>query len=391
MAGIYIHIPFCKRKCLYCDFFSTMQHERIEEYINALIREIHIRKNETDEPIRTIYLGGGTPSLLCCKDIERIIKTIDTSQTKEITIEINPGDATPEYIRQLRQMGINRLSIGIQSFQNQLLKKIGRRHNAQQAIQTIQIAQECGFENISIDLMYALPEQTMELWQKDINIALQLNVQHISSYGLIYEENTPLTRLAKERLIVPIDEDTENHMYDYLCQRLTQNGFIHYEISNFALPGCQAVHNSNYWNFTPYIGIGAGAHSYIHTNKETSNIYTRIANIENIDRYIYDVMAYNLHNNIKTWQKNEILTLKDMYNEYVMLSLRTNIGISISELTKKYHLIVPSKKEIQYKKDIIQHFVDKKLLSRTSDNYIVATQKGKHILNQIIQALMIDE
>ena len=263
MAGLYIHIPFCKKRCLYCDFFSTTQLEKRAEYVQALIREWEERKDEAGEPIRTIYIGGGTPSTLSIESMIAINHTIHSYQIAEYTIEVNPGDVTKEYLKGLRSLGVNRLSMGVQSFQDELLQLIGRRHNAQQAIEAVKIAQEAGFENISIDLMYALPTQTMDHWRADIETALSLGVQHISSYGLMYEEGTVLTKMLENGQIEAIDEDTENAMYDYLCARLKEAGLVHYEVSNFALPDFEAQHNSRYWDHTPYIGIGAGAHSLV--------------------------------------------------------------------------------------------------------------------------------
>ena len=263
MAGLYVHIPFCKKRCLYCGFFSTTLLSRRKEYMDALLKEIETRRNEASEPIRTIYIGGGTPSTLEPTDIQAILRTIGIGQAEEVSMEMNPGDMNEQYLHQIKQAGVNRLSIGIQSFQDSLLQVLGRRHTAKQAIDAVHLAQQAGFDNISVDLMYALPGQTLELWQSDIEIALQLGIQHISTYGLMYEEGTALTKMVETGEIEAIDEDTENAMYDYLCQRLKEAGFEHYEVSNFALPGYESKHNSSYWDGTQYIGVGAGAHSYI--------------------------------------------------------------------------------------------------------------------------------
>lgn len=362
MAGLYVHIPFCQRRCLYCDFFSTTRLERREAYIQAVLTEIAERKNEASEPIRTIYLGGGTPSTLDAADIARIIEAVGTNEAEEITMELNPGDATPETMHALRKANINRLSIGIQSFQDDLLAFIGRRHNAQQAIEAVRMAQEAGFDNISIDLMYALPTQTMRQWQADLQTALSLHVQHISTYGLMYEQGTPLTRQRDEGLLTPIDEDTENAMYDFLCDLLAHEGWTHYEVSNFALPGYEAKHNSAYWDGTPYIGIGAGAHSYIGR--------VRSWNPEDLDAYIHGILAHNL------LRESETLTERDLYNEYIMLGLRTAKGISTTRLKAEYN-------------ETILDFARDNLLTFTGDERIVATRKGLHILNRIIEDLMI--
>ena len=358
MAGLYIHIPFCKKRCAYCDFFSTTLLERREEYVSALVQEIRQRKDEAGESIRTIYIGGGTPSTLDADDIRRLIQAIGTADAEEITMELNPGDASLPYLQAIRSIGINRLSIGIQSFQDGLLRLIGRRHDAKQAADTVRMAKEAGFDNISIDLMYALPTQTMNLWKADIETALELNIQHISCYGLMYEEGTAITRMAESGAITPIDEETENTMYDYLCARLQQAGFVHYEVSNFALPGYEAKHNSSYWDGTPYIGIGSGAHSYIPP--------VRSWNAEDIDAYLRSTAV----------RESETLTDEDRYNERIMLGLRTNRGI-------------PEAFPNQSRKQTVDGYIQKGLLRLTDDHRLVATQNGIHILNRIIEDLMI--
>ncbi len=355
MAGLYVHIPFCKKRCLYCDFFSTTLLERREEYVETLLKEIAARKHEAGE-IGTIYLGGGTPSTMPAEDIQRILEAIGTEHATEITMEINPGDATQPYLQAIRKTGINRLSIGIQSFQDRLLTLIGRRHTAQQALTAVRMAEEAGFDNLSIDLMYALPTQTMEEWKADIETAIGLNVQHISSYGLMYEEGTALTRQLEAGQLEAIDEETENAMYDYLCARLKAAGWVHYEVSNFALPGYEAQHNSNYWNGTPYVGVGAGAHSYI--GKERS------WNPDDLETYIQG--SYT--------RESEILSETDLYNEGIMLGLRTSRGIT-GPFSVQHRSIIESK----LKNGLLQE----------KDGRIVATQKGLHILNRIIEDLMI--
>lgn len=352
MAGIYVHIPFCKKRCLYCDFFSTTLLERRKAYVDALLCEIAARKEEAGA-IRTIYLGGGTPSTLDAEDIQRILRSIGTEQATEITMELNPGDATETYLKQIRVAGINRLSIGTQSFQDELLTLIGRRHTAAQALTAVSMAQQAGFDNLSIDLMYALPTQTMEQWKADIETALRLNVQHISSYGLMYEEGTALTRQMESGQLQAIDEDTENAMYDYLCERLQEAGFVHYEVSNFALPGYEAQHNSNYWNGTPYVGIGAGAHNYIGVERSW--------NPGDLETYIRGDFQ----------RTSETLTERDCYNERIMLGLRTAKGVAKQDIRAD-----------------ISKYVEAGLLHE-KEGRIVATQKGIHILNRIIEDLMI--
>lgn len=364
MAGIYVHIPFCKNRCAYCDFFSTTLLHQREEYVEALLKEIAKRKDEASEPIRTIYIGGGTPSTLEPCDIARIIETIDAPDAEEITMEVNPGDVTPAYLKAIKEEGVNRLSIGIQSFQDQLLALIGRRHNAEQALTAVRDAQKAGLNNISIDLMYALPTQTMAQWEADIETAIHLGVQHISSYGLMYEEGTALTQRVKKGELEVIDEDSENAMYDMLCERLKKAGYVHYEVSNFAIPGYESQHNSNYWNGTPYVGVGAGAHSYIGV--------VRSWNPDDLNTYIRNI------GNGTLVRECETLTDKDLYNEQIMLGLRTSRGID-EAISRQY----------RGKYETILSYTRANMLTRTSEGRIVATQKGLHILNRIIEDLMI--
>ena len=245
MAGIYIHIPFCKSRCKYCDFFSTTHLEKRAQYVAALLEEWRMRAHEVNGPIHTIYIGGGTPSMLDDSSLQMIIEAIrresslnstgiseplpgNEAKLQEITMEANPGDITLERAQAWRKMGINRLSIGVQSLDDELLQLIGRRHTAEQARKAVAAAQAAGFDNISIDLMYALPSQTMDQWQKDVAEALQMGVQHISTYGLIYEEGTVLMTLLDHGVIEAVDEDTEMQMYDYLVEQLAANNFEHY-------------------------------------------------------------------------------------------------------------------------------------------------------------------
>ncbi len=375
MAGLYVHIPFCKRRCLYCDFFSTTLLERREEYVQAVLQEINNRREEAGEPIRTIYIGGGTPSMLTAEQIRTILAAIGTKDAKEITMETNPGDLTSEYLHAIRRAGINRLSIGIQSFKDELLQLIGRRHTATQAINAVHMAQKAGFDNISIDLMYALPTQTMTLWEEDIESALRMNIQHISCYGLMYEDGTALSHMRDTGDIEPIDEDTENKMYDVLCCRLKQAGFTHYEVSNFALPGYEAKHNSSYWNGTPYVGIGAGAHSYVGR--------TRSWNPNDIDAYINGIKQSNLV------RESEQLSDTDLYNEHIMLGLRTCQGIYVDKTPiKPRQNPDPLTSGLRDDNGTIARLCGEGLLRLTEDRRIVATQKGLHVLNSIITELM---
>ena len=368
MYSLYLHIPFCKSRCAYCDFFSTTLLSRREAYVDALCQEATRRLSPltTNHPISTIYFGGGTPSLLSPDRIARVLQTINATQAIEVTLEANPGDLTPDYLRAIREAGVNRLSIGIQSFDDEVLRLIGRRHTAAQAKAAVKAAQAAGFDNISIDLIYGIPSQLSTLnspllaWQDQIRQALQLGVQHISTYCLSYEEGTRMTRMLEQGEITEVDEDTENAMYDLLVSQLKEAGFEHYEVSNFALPGYCSRHNSSYWNRTPYIGLGAGAHSY-------DGARTRSWNPDNLEEYI---RAMERGEDAATY---ETLTDTDLYNERIMLGLRTAEGIALSEL---------------HNPALAQPFIERGLLRRTPDNRLVATLQGIHILNRIIEDLM---
>ena len=345
-----------------------MLHLR-EEYAEALRAELELRKDYLQgEKISTIYFGGGTPSLLHSSQIELILQKIrglfEVEDKAEITIEANPGDLNREHLQKLRETGVNRLSIGIQSFDNKNLRLLGRRHTAEEAKEAVRTAQEAGFDNISIDLIYGIPEQTVEQWEEELRQALQLNVQHISTYCLSYEEGTKMTMMLKKGEIDEVDDETENEMYDVLVNTLKENGFAHYEVSNFAKQDCYSRHNSSYWNGIAYLGVGAGAHSY--------DGKTRQWNISEAEEYIRQVKAQNLQHEI------EVLTEQDKYNEQIMLSLRTAGGIDLQKLTEQQRA---------YCMEQAATFVANKQL-RLTENRIVATMKGINILNMIIEHLM---
>ncbi len=369
MSGIYIHIPFCKSRCKYCDFYSNTNLQFRDDYVAALICEINDRKHYlTDNHINTIYLGGGTPSLLPVDSILLILNNIkesfDLANDVEITLEANPGDLTEEYLRQLKAIGINRLTIGIQSFDNSMLSLIGRRHTAEQAVEAVKNAREAGFNNISIDLIYGLPGQTLEAWQKQLNTALTLDIQHISTYCLSYEEGTPLTKMLEAKEIEAIDDLTENQMYEILVNTLKNNGFVQYEVSNFSKSGMHSRHNSAYWDGTEYLGIGAAAHSY--------NGVSRQWNKSDIIEYIRTAKEHCIQ------PETEILTEQDKYNECVMLSLRTTKGINLNELTEK---------DKTYCLHQAKPFIQSRLLV-LEDNRLTASLGGINILNYITEHLM---
>ena len=323
MAGIYIHIPFCKRRCIYCDFYSTTHNEMQEAYIQAVCQELDMRKDYLKgEIIETIYLGGGTPSQLGHDSLHlllnHIYKEYPVSSEAEITIEANPDDLHEDYIRMLRSLPFNRISMGIQTFHEPLLQKLQRRHTAKQAVEAFTNCRRAGFNNISIDLMYGLPGETTEIWERDLNQAIHLRPEHISAYHLIYEEGTPLWKLREQKAVQEVDESTSVLFFRMLMERLQEAGYEHYEISNFALPQKESRHNSSYWKGKNYLGCGAAAHSY--------NGLSRQWNISSLEQYIKGIQS-----NAPCFEKEE-LDLYTRYNDYIITRLRTHWGISLTEL-----------------------------------------------------------
>lgn len=328
MAGLYIHIPFCESKCIYCDFYSMANNNHlIDKYINTLLVEAVLRKNELNsETLTTVYLGGGTPSLLSITQLSKLVnglkKVFDFSDVEEFTIEVNPDDVTADYIHQAKSHGINRVSMGVQSFSDEDLRFINRRHTAMQATDAIHIIKKAGIDNISIDLIYGIPGQNIEIWKNNVDTAISLSVQHISAYTLMYEEGTRLSVMRSLGKITEVDDDVVAAMYDYLVAQLKSNGYTHYEISNFALPGFHSRHNSSYWNLTPYLGLGVAAHSFDGT--------VRRYNPSNLKMYLDALGEGNLCVEV------EKITKAEKYDEYVMLRLRTADGIDADELMHRF-------------------------------------------------------
>ena len=323
MAGIYLHIPFCKRRCLYCDFYSTTRDEMKHRYTAALCKELELRKSYIDgEPIETIYWGGGTPSQLSREDFEQVFETIHhtykVSPDAEITIEANPDDFNDEYVSMLRTLPFNRLSMGIQTFNNESLSLLHRRHTAQQAIEAFSRCRDAGFNNISIDLMYGLPNETEHTWANDLEQAIEMRPEHISAYHLIYEEGTPLWKLREQHRVEEADEDLSVRLFTMLIHRLKEAGYQHYEISNFSLPGLHSRHNSSYWVGKKYLGCGASAHSF--------DGHSRQWNVASIDRYIDATENGTLDFEI------EELDQATRYNDFVITAIRTCWGMSLDKL-----------------------------------------------------------
>jgi len=366
--GIYVHIPFCKKKCDYCDFISySNKDSKIEEYIEAVKKEIELQKIKSE--ITTIYIGGGTPSYIESKYIEEIIAEImkkNVSEKAEITIEVNPGTVTLEKLKDYKEAGINRISIGLQSVQNELLKQIGRIHDFEQFLKTYKMARKVGFTNINIDLMLGIPNQRIKDLKESLESVIQLQPQHISVYSLIVEDGTPIAnKIEKGELELP-EEDLERNMYWYVKNTLELNGYKHYEISNFAKEGYQSKHNLNCWNQQEYIGIGIAAHSY--------RDIVRYSNTEQLGEYIRNVQKENLERNriIHEIQKEE-----DTKKEYMILGLRQIDGIQIKKFKEKF-----GENPIYLFRNELKKLVEEQLIIVDDDN-IKLTNKGIDLANLV--------
>ena len=373
MAGIYIHIPFCKQRCTYCDFYTQVAPHLIPDLVDAIVKELHLRKDYLkNAAIETIYFGGGTPSVLSFSQFDSIFRAInelfEVNEDAEITFEANPDDLTPEFLSSISPLPFNRVSIGIQSFDDEDLKRVNRRHSGLQAINAVKACQAHGFENISVDLIYGLPSQSLEAWNKQLDTAFKLNVQHISVYGLTYEEGTRLWKQREIGKVNVVADDEMISMYEVLLAKMKENGFEAYEISNFSLPGYRSRHNSAYWQINPYLGIGPSAHSFDGTSRQW--------NISSNKKFI------NALNTGENFFEKEELSQNDRYNDYVMVSLRTTEGISLKYIEENFganfvnYCIMNAEKFIQSNK------------LKFDNNKIYLSYKGIQISNMIISELM---
>ena len=374
MAGIYLHIPFCKQKCAYCDFFSVANTKLKDDFVKAICKEIVQRKDYLGNKIvQTIYFGGGTPSMLSAKEIEAILETIHKNYkvdlNNEISLEANPDDLDSDYLRDIIKVGINRLSIGVQSFHDKDLQVMKRKHNKEQARRSIINAQEIGFKNISVDLIYGLPELTLKKWEENINEILRLNIQHISAYHLTIELKTGFYKLHKNKKIKLPSEDESLDQFKMLIEKTAENGFLHYEISNFAKDGSISLHNTNYWMDVKYLGLGPSAHSY--------NLTSRQWNISNLQVYSDRILKG------QSVIEMEKLSINEKYNEFVITSLRTMWGLNTKKLKSAYgnnferHFLDKSKA-----------LIEKNLIVKSGNNFIL-TKKGMFISDSLMEYFMI--
>ena len=376
MAGIYLHVPFCKTRCAYCDFFSTTLEELKPLYVEAVGKEIKMRQDYLKgEAIQTIYMGGGTPSQLSEEDFRLLFRfinqTFDLEACQEITLEANPDDLTDDYVRMLRTLPFNRISMGIQTFNKNTLRLIGRRHTATQAIEAVKRCQQHGFRNISIDLIYGLPNETTDQWHNDLQTAFSLGVQHISAYHLTYETGTRLWQMLQKKEVADVSEETSIALFRMLCDEMQAAGFEHYEISNFALPDYRSRHNSAYWHEIPYLGLGPGAHSF--------NGESREWNIASLPHYIEA-----LEKGERDYEQ-ETLDKPTRYNEFIMTRLRTCEGFSTNLLQERfgqdYH---------DYCLRMASPSIQKGMLIHEGDN-LRLSREGIFISDDIISNLMMVE
>lgn len=373
MAGIYLHVPFCKTRCNYCDFYSTTRDEVRERYIRALCRELELRNNYLEnEPVETIYFGGGTPSQLSHSDFEKIFTTLnkeyDIQNCGEITIEANPDDLTPEYINKLTTLPFNRISIGMQTFNDKLLRLLNRRHTANQAIRAVEECRKAGFRNISIDLMYGLPGETLKDWVADLETAISLNPEHISAYHLIYEEGTPLYKMLQKQQITEVNEELSVSFFSLMIERLTQAGYQHYEISNFCKPDMYSRHNSSYWTGKKYLGCGPSAHSF--------NGESRQWNVSSLEQYLEGIEC-----GVPCFEVEPLDTVT-RYNDFVITSLRTMWGLPLAHLKEEF-----GEELLQYCLGNAKNYLESGKLE-IKDNTLFLTKEGIFISDGIMSDLL---
>ncbi len=336
MAGLYLHIPFCKQRCIYCDFYFVTSQKHVDEFVEKLVKEIVYWGTffSPKQTLDTIYFGGGTPSLLPVEAIEKILRAIDfyfdTTGTKERSFELNPDDVDDVYLKALRNTGIDRLSIGIQSFFNEDLKWMNRAHSAEEANRIVPLAREAGFDNFSVDLIFGLPEQKETHWIKNLEQVIALDVPHLSTYGLTIEPRTPLYKQVAKGIQRAASDQTLAHMYQQTMDVLRGAGYEHYEVSSFSKPGARSQHNQLYWQHTNYLGIGPAAHSFWQMPGEPA---FRWANIRNLKKYI----QWN-EKDTPPQAFKESVEKKDLANEYIMLRLRTRDGLDLDTLSSIYDM-----------------------------------------------------
>jgi oxygen-independent coproporphyrinogen-3 oxidase len=373
MAGIYIHIPFCRKLCHYCDFYHIVSKGKTDAFYSALMKEASFRKDYAgNEPISTIYIGGGTPSACPVKDIDAIMghlrRLFSIDESAEVTMELNPDDVTPEYLEGLKKTGVNRISIGVQSWHNSDLKLLNRRHDSAGAAYALNEAFRAGFENITIDLIYGIPGMRLSDWESNLDISFSYSITHLSAYHLTFEPGTVFGRMLEKNLISEIEEEESASQFNLLIEKAATAGFVHYEISNFGREGYFSRHNSNYWKQVPYIGLGPSAHSF--------SGHSRQWNVSDLKAYIKSV------NEGTPFYESEELDIRTSFNEYIMTSLRTMWGIDLEYLEKVFE-----KEGYDYVVNLSTKFKAYGLMKQDK-NALVLTNQGKMISDNIISEFM---
>ena len=374
MAGVYIHIPFCRKFCNYCDFYKITALGYKDDYIEAVLKEIEMRKDYVNEPIQTIYFGGGTPSLFSSQDLYRIIdkiyKYFSVNQKIEATIEVNPDDVSREYLSTLREIGLNRISMGVQSWNNRDLKLMNRRHDEKKAEEALKDTMDF-FDNISVDLIYGVPGMSIEEWKNNLIKTLSFDIQHISAYSLTVEPGTAFYKMRLSGKIKEAEEELFIRQYELLKEMSEEHGFLHYEISNFAKQDYYSVHNSNYWKQVPYLGLGPSAHSF--------NGYSRQWNVSDVNTYISEIKKGGL-----SFEK-EYLSEKTRYNEYIMTSLRTMWGIDLEKLELMF-----GKEMHDYVVSVSEKYKQYGMMTKRED-HLILTNQGIMISDNIISEFMLED
>lgn len=372
MTGLYIHIPFCASRCVYCGFYSTTRHALIGDYLGAIAKEMQLRKREAEGAIRTVYIGGGTPSQLTVEQVEHLLcsieKTWELTPDVEITMECNPEDITEAYAAGLARLPVNRVSLGVQTFSDKQLRFLRRRHDSRQAQRAIERLRKAGFGNISIDLMFGFPTGTITDWEDDLRHALQLEVEHISAYSLMYEADTPLHNMLQQGKIRALDDDACRQMFELLINRLEDAGYEHYEISNFAKPKRRSRHNSSYWQGLPYIGIGAAAHSYDKVSRQW--------NVANLREYMQGIETNN-----RLFER-ETLDRRTRYNDLITTALRTREGIFIRQTRDEF-----GENYARYLLECAERSLSRHLLAIEGDR-LHLTREGIFVSNDVMSDLI---
>jgi oxygen-independent coproporphyrinogen-3 oxidase len=382
MAGIYLHIPFCTQRCVYCDFYFTTTRTSHAPFVHAMCTEMEYYAAEyaDREPIETIYLGGGTPSLLELDDLARLLQTLhqhfDTSRLRETTIEMNPDDADPETLSGLRSIGFDRLSIGIQSFYPSDLEFLNRSHTHDQAASALENATQAGFDNISGDLIFGIPDQPEEYWYANVQRLVRLGVPHISTYGLTVEERTPLHKMVERGLVQPLPEEELEARYRFTIDYLQEHGYEHYEVSSFAKPGKRSQHNQIYWNHSNYLGFGPSAHSFWWRGLPAS----RWHNEPNLRRYEALLQQHRV-----PLGGREALSLDMLANEYILLQLRTAEGLNLDRLEQHYGVDL-----VYEKQGILTEMEAAGYLDATAGERVRLTDSGKLLCDAITSKLLLD-